>query len=70
MADFKFKKSGLFGRFVLVFRKPFALMDAPPRSHDEPAIGLCFPVWVGTTRCTVQRAQHQGLASLSVGATV
>ena len=43
---------------VSVLRQPFAFVQAPPRRDDESTIGLCFPVWVGTTYCTVQRAQH------------
>ena len=43
---------------VSVLRQPFAFVQAPPRRDDESTIGLCFPVWVGATCCTVQRAQH------------
>ena len=43
---------------VSVFRQPFAFVQTPPRRDDEPTVGLCFPVWVGATCFTVQRAQH------------
>ena len=45
-------------RFILVLGEPLALVQTPPRGHDEAPVGLGLAIRMSAACLTVERAQH------------